>query len=81
MREKYLLDMKRAMFWHFSSSEIRDTLEELHAHFESAHNNGLMDDEIIVEFGSPEMAAKELREERNPIEKGDDGRLLQNAHY
>lgn len=69
MKEKYLLDMKKAMFWHFSSSEIRDTLEELNEHFESAYHSGLTDDEIIREYGLPQMAAKELREERNPVEK------------
>ena len=41
VKEKYLLDIKNAMFWHFSSSEIKDTLEELNTHFESAFYNGL----------------------------------------
>ena len=68
MKEKYLIDIKNAMFWHFSSSEIKDTLEELDEHFESAHNNGVSDDKIIKEYGKPVMIARELRNDINPIE-------------
>ena len=69
MKEKYLLDIKNAMFWHFSSSEIKDTLEELHTHFESAYHNGLSEEEIINDYGKPKMVAKELMNEVDPIER------------
>lgn len=69
MKEKYLLDIKNAMFWHFSSSEIKDTLEELNTHFESARHNGLSEEEVINEYGRPKMIAKELRDEIDAIER------------
>lgn len=69
MREKYLIDIKNAMFWHFSSSEIKDTLEELNTHFESARHSGLSEKEVISQYGKPEIVAKELRDEVNPIER------------
>lgn len=69
VKEKYLIDIKNAMFWHFSSSEIKETLEELNTHFESASYNGLSEEEIISQYGRPETVAKELRDEVNPIER------------
>ncbi|MCX4328280.1 MAG: DUF1700 domain-containing protein [Lachnospiraceae bacterium] len=63
MKEKYLLNIKNAMLFHFTSSEIQDTLEELNTHFESAHNEGRPDTEIIKEYGSPAAFAKELLKE------------------
>lgn len=69
MKEKYLLDIKNAMFWHFSSSEIRDTLEEVDTHFEFEVNNGLSEEEIINGYGRPKIVAKELRAEVDSIER------------
>ncbi len=69
VKEKYLLDIKNAMFWHFSSSEIKDTLEELNTHFESAFYNGLSEEEIINGYGRPKIVAKELRAEVDLIER------------
>ncbi len=69
MKEKYLINIKNAMFWHFTSSEIKDTLEELNAHFDSACSNGLSEREIINEYGTPEIVVKELRNELNPVGK------------
>ncbi|MCI9078389.1 MAG: hypothetical protein HFH68_05595 [Lachnospiraceae bacterium] len=63
MKERYLLDIKNAMFWHFTSSEIKDTLEELNTYFQSARNNGITDTAIIQEYGSPADFAKELLDE------------------
>lgn len=63
MKEKYLLTIKNAMLFHFTSSEIQDTLEELNSHFESAHNEGRPDTEIIKEYGSPVTFVKELLKE------------------
>ncbi len=60
MKEKYLLDIKNAMFWHFNSSEIKDTLEELNAHFQSARSSGITDTDIIQQYGAPSAFAKEL---------------------
>lgn len=63
MKEKYLLTIKNAMLFHFTYSEIQDTLEELNSHFESAHNEGRPDTEIIKEYGSPVTFVKELLKE------------------
>ncbi len=69
MKEKYLLDIKNAMFWHFGSLEIKDTLEELNTHFETSYTDGLSDEEIIDEYGKPGEIVKELRMEIDSIEK------------
>lgn len=69
MKEKYLIDIKNAMFWHFSSREIKDTLEEVNVHFACACHSGLSEEEVINEYGRPSAVAKELRDEVNPIER------------
>lgn len=69
MREKYLIAIKNAMFWHFSSSEIKDTIEEIDTYFDSAINNGMTEAEIIEQYGKPDLIAKEMRNEQKLIEK------------
>lgn len=68
-KEKYLLDVKRAMFWHFSSSEIRETIEEFNSYFESARFSGLSEEEVMKQCGLPEKVAEELIGERDLVEK------------
>lgn len=60
-KEKYLIDIKNAMFWHFNSTEIKDTLTELNTHFKSALHNGISAEEVISEYGRPEAVVDELR--------------------
>lgn len=69
MREKYLIDIKNAMFWHFSSSDIKDTIEEINTYFDSAMNNGMTEDEIIEQYGKPYFIAKEMQSEQKLIQK------------
>lgn len=70
-KEKFLAGVKNAMLWHFTSQEIKDTLEDLNAYFDQASKEGRQDTEIIKEYGSPGMLAKELLKEscNNSIKK------------
>lgn len=70
MKEKYLLSIKNTMFWYFSSSEIKDTLEEVNEHFDSALNNGVPEDEIIRQYGQVGEIIEDLRIETGQISKG-----------
>ncbi len=65
-KEKFLAGVKNAMFWHFTFQEIKDTLEDLNACFDQASKEGRKDEEIIKEYGSPGMFAKELLKESYP---------------
>lgn len=60
MKEKYLISIKNAMFWHFTSSETRETLEEINTYFQSAIDSGGTEAGIIQEYGTPATFAKEL---------------------
>lgn len=70
-KEKFLAGVKNAMLWHFTSQEIKDTLEDLNAYFDQAGKEGRQDTEIIKEYGSPGTLAKELLKEscNNSIRK------------
>lgn len=60
-KEKYLIDVKNAMLWHFDSTEIKNTLEKIDTHFESALSNSISAEEVINEYGKPEIMVNELR--------------------
>lgn len=63
MREKYLLKIKNAMLWHFRPAEIRTTLTDINAYFESALQEGLSEEEIIRQYGNPQTVVQELQKE------------------
>lgn len=52
------------MFWHFSSSEIRETLEELNMYFETAMQEGKTEQEIISEYGEPKEFVRDLKNQQ-----------------
>lgn len=64
MKNTYLIAIRNAMFWHFSSSEIRDTMEELNMYFETAMQEGKTEQEIISEYGEPKEFVRELRDQQ-----------------
>lgn len=63
MQEKFLIDTKNAMFWDFSSHDITETLKDLKHNFQDAQKNGISDNEIINEYGSPKNVADSLKTE------------------
>lgn len=69
MKEKYLLAIKNAMFWHFSSSEIKETIEDINAYFESALQNGVSEKEVIKQYGDPKLFVREMRKQPDLIER------------
>ncbi len=69
MKEKYLLAIQREMFWHFSSSEIRDTIKEINMYFESALQDGESEKEVIEKYGQPKMFVSEMRTQSDSLER------------
>lgn len=63
IQEKFLIATKNAMFWNFSSHDITETLKDLKHNFQDARKNGISDDEMINEYGSPENVAESLKAE------------------
>ena len=68
MKEKYLLAIKNAMFWHFSSSEIKETIEDVNVYFESALQDGASEEEIIEQYGEPKMFVREMKKQPDLME-------------
>lgn len=68
MKEKYLLDVGRAMFWHFGAKEIRETLRELSEFFDLAAEDGLSEEQVIMQYGDAKQFAAGLRGKRDPVE-------------
>lgn len=68
-RERYLIKIKNVMFGHYNSTEIKDTLKELDAHFASASNSGITAEEVISEYGKPETVINELLEKTSTVVK------------
>ncbi len=60
VREKYLIDVKNAMFWHSDAAEIKIALKELNTQFDSAFHSGIPAEEVIKVYGKPEEVAKKL---------------------
>lgn len=69
MKEKYLLAIKNAMFWHFSSSEIKDVIGDLNMNFESAMQDGASEQEVLEQYGTPGIFVKELVRHPDPVER------------
>lgn len=69
MREKYLLKIKNAMLWRFRPAEIRTTLTDINAYFESALQEGLSEEEIIRQYGKPQTVVQELQKEMELSER------------
>jgi DUF4097 and DUF4098 domain-containing protein YvlB len=57
---------------HFSTSEIEEILADHQEMIETAQNDGLTDEELVMKFGDPEQLAKDLYDNRveTPILKG-----------
>lgn len=66
-REKYLIDVKNVMLWHFDSVEIKDTLKKLDAHFKSSLYSGISEEEIINECGKPKEIVNKLQDKVKPV--------------
>lgn len=69
MKEKYLLAVRNAMFWHFSSSEIRETIGEINMYFESALQEGESEEEVMERYSEPKMFVREMRDQPDLIER------------
>ena len=69
MKEKYLLAIKNAMFWHFSSSEIKETIGDINVYFESALQDGASEQEVMEQYGDPKLFVREMRNQPDSIER------------
>lgn len=69
MKEKYLLSIKNAMFWHFSSSEIRETVGDLNMYFDSALQDGASEREVMEKYGEPKTFVREIRNQPDFMER------------
>lgn len=69
MKEKYLLAIKNAMFWHFGSSEIKETIGDINVYFESALQDGATEQEVMEQYGDPKLFVREMRNQPDSIER------------
>lgn len=64
--KKFLEDLKKELVkQRFSANEIEEILEDHKEMIESAQNDGVSDDEIVLKFGDPQKLAKELKDNNN----------------
>lgn len=69
MKEKYLLAIKNAMFWHFGSSEIKETIGDINVYFESALQDGASEQEVMEQYGNPKLFVREMRNPPDLMER------------
>lgn len=69
MKENYIISIKNLMFWHFSSSEIKETLEDINGYFESALEEGISEKEVIERHGEPKLFVSEMRNQTDLEER------------
>lgn len=53
MKQKYLQEIRKRMFWRFKGSDIREVLEELDMYFETAEEEGLTQEQFVDRYGAP----------------------------
>lgn len=69
MKEKYLLAIKNAMFWHFGSSEIKETIGDIDVYFVSALQDGASEQEVTERYGDPKLFVREMRNQPDLMER------------
>ena len=62
MKQKYLQEIRKRMFWRFKGSDIREVLEELDMHFETAEEEGLTQEQFVARYGAPRELVREMME-------------------
>lgn len=60
MKKKYMIKVKRLMFWHFNKADIRETLEDISSYFDSALENGISENEAATQYGKAEDTVNDL---------------------
>jgi len=51
MKRKYIIAVKKLMLWHFSNADIRETLEDISLHFDSAAEDGITESRAAAQYG------------------------------
>lgn len=62
MKQKYLQEIRKRMFWRFKGSDIREVLEELDMYFETAEEEGLTQEQFADRYGAPRDLVREMME-------------------
>jgi len=62
MKQKYLQEIRKRMFWRFKGSDIREVLEELDMYFETAEEDGLTQEQFVDRYGAPRELVREMME-------------------
>lgn len=62
MKQKYLQEIRKRMFWRFKGSDIREVLEELDMYFETAEEEGLTQEQFVARYGAPRDLVREMME-------------------
>lgn len=66
-KEKFLVSLGKELKGKVSSKEIDDILVDYKEYFETGAEEGKTEEELIVEFGSPQTIANELLSDRKPL--------------
>lgn len=62
MKQKYLQEVRKKMFWKFSAVEIEDVLEDVDTYFAEASKEGISDEQFVKCYGTPQQLVAELME-------------------
>ncbi len=62
MRQKYLREVQKKMFWRFTNAEIKEVLNDVNLYFKEASNEGFTDEKFVERYGTPDELVNELLE-------------------